>query len=466
MNLSCAGASEARGAQLPSMQLRKSAERVLYVFRGVPGAAGRRLSLVAFYESLVLIYLGVLLFTYPYGLPLGDASIRIPDLLGLLCVGVGASILILRRRFYFDPIFLATIGPFVFLELATPILGAVGYRAPLEAVSSIRMAILWLPIVFLTCLERRVGQPAFERKFRLLLKVSLWLNVVYALLQIMSDLGLAPNWVAFTRFLQPWAVDRHFDVIVGLRPAGFFVNTTALSVFGVVCLSVFYSSYIAERHAEDLRYTLLSLFVIVLTTSRAAVAAAVLIVLVGWFALTPRRKLVVATILAIGIASLLWLVERTVGFEQAFYRFQRIADSGLLADVSFGQRLSHTWPNALRIAADYPMGTLISAPRITVLVDSGYLTYYIQGRWVFSAALAFALISMLIIGALRLWRPNHRPAGLMILFIGLYLSVSMIVTNSMRSPLLIAFLVFAFWKLAAERDGRVLRISVSRDVQG
>ncbi len=53
--------------------------------------------------------------------------------------------------------------------------------------------------------------------------------------------------MAFTRFLEPWAVATNFEVVLGLRPAGFFTNTTALSVFGVVCLCYFYAQYVARR---------------------------------------------------------------------------------------------------------------------------------------------------------------------------------------------------------------------------
>ena len=43
------------------------------------------------------------------------------------------------------------------------------------------------------------------------------------------------------------------------------------------------------------------------------------------------------------------------------------------------------------MARDYPFGTLISAPRIAALIDSGYLNFYMQGKWVFVAALALML---------------------------------------------------------------------------
>jgi hypothetical protein len=292
---------------------------------------------------------------------------------------------------------------------------------------------------------------------RALLAISLWLNVSYALVQIAVDFGYAPAWFAFTTFLEPWAVNPSFDVIQGLRPAGFFVNTTALSVFGIVCLCYFYARYVAQMQPVDLRYVLGSLFLVLLTTSRVAFVAAALIMATGWLALTRVRKIVVLTILAVGVAGFLLAVEITIGIDQVFYRFTRLVESGLLADVSLGRRVNETWPAALAVASDYPLGTWISAPRIAALIDSGYLNYYMQGRWLFIASITLMLLGQFAVGLVCLRRPRMRAGGLMILFLSIYLTLGMVITNPVRSPLVIAFLVFAFWKFKTERDGRWVR---------
>lgn len=421
--------------------------------RGAPLATPAARTLLGSYENLLLVYLASLLYVYPYGIPLSaDSSIRVPDLLGLLCLLAGAVALILRRSIRVDRVFLMTVGPFLLLELATPVLGAIGYRQPLGALSSVRMAILWLPMVLLTLLAEPMREADFEGKLARLLTVTLWLNTGYALVQIAVDLGYAPGWLAFTRLLEPWAVDRQFEVVLGLRPAGFFVNTTVLSMFGIVCLCFFYARYVSNKRAADLRYALLAIFLVALTTSRAAAAAVAVIISLGWFALTVRRKLLVLLAVTAAIAALLLVVEQTVGIDQAFYRFRRLVDSGLLADVSFGGRVRYTWPAALRVAMDYPFGTLISAPKVAVLIDSGYLTYYVQGKWLFVAAVTWLLAGQWYVGVRCLRRPSLRPAGLMILFLTAYLTGAMIITNPLRSPLVIAFIVLAYWKLKAERQ--------------
>lgn len=412
-------------------------------------------SLSRAYQWLVLAYLVSLLFVYPYGVPLGaDASVRAPDLLGVLCLLAGALVLTLRGRLRIDPLFLWIAGPFVVLELVTPVIGAVGYRAFGDAVSSVRMAILWLPMIFLTMLSGFAEEPRFERRLRALLQASIWLNLAYALVQIAVDLGFAPDWAAFTRALEPWAVDRSYEVNLGLRPSGFFVNTTALSVFGVVCLSYFYAHYVASRGPSDLRYVLLSLVLVVLTTSRVAFVASALIIAAGWFGLTRGRKAILAAILLAGMGALLAAIEYTIGLEDMFFRFTRLVENGLLADFSFGRRFRETWPAALAVAENYPVGTMISAPRIAVLIDSGYLTYYVQGRWMFIAGIAALLAGMAAIGLRSLHRSGRNAGGLMILFMFIYLALALVVSNPTRSPLVIAFLVFAFYRLRTERLGR------------
>lgn len=421
-------------------------------------------SLVRAYESLVVIYLVTLLFLYPYGIPLGaDASVKFPDLVGMMCLLLGFTVLALRPRVRPDLLFLAVVGPFVLLEIATPVIGAVGYRKPGDVVSSIRMAILWLPMILLTMIAPPAAQPRFERRLRLLLATTLWLNIPYSMVLIAVDLGFAPSWMAFTRFLEPWAVIAYFDVVEGLRPAGFFANTTALSVFAIVCLSFFYARYAAAQSRNDLYHALGALFLVLLTTSRVAFGAAGLIVMVGWTVLTGRRKLAIAAVFLAVAAALLVVIEETIGLERVFYRFIRVAESGLLADVSFGGRIMETWPAALAVAREYPFGTLISAPRVADLIDSGYLNYYIQGKWLFIAGVAVMLAGSLAIGLRCLRRSRSLTGGTMMLFLAIFLILAMIVSNPARSPAAIALLVFAYWKLRIERASRWVRITVPAD---
>jgi hypothetical protein len=416
-------------------------------------------SLCRAYERLVLVYVASLLYLYPYGIALSadaEAHLRVTDVVALITLLTGCGALLLRGRMRIEPVLCTVVGAFVLLELIMPVVGAVGYRRPVDAVSSLRIAMLWLPMVILTMVSAPFSAQRFEERLAAVLEITIWLNLIYGALQIAVDFGYLPNWLLVTAWLEPWAVDRSYNVVLGLRPAGFFTNTTALSVFGTICLCFFYARYVAEQRRRDLLYTVLSVAVVVITTSRTAYAAAVAILFAGWLRLSAPRKAAMAIIAAAGVGGVLLLVEKTIGIEQAFYRFQRLAESGLLEDVSFGARVYSIWPAALEAARVYTFGTLIQAPRVLPLIDSGYLTYYLQGKWVFVLALVVLLAGLWWQGLHGLLGGRAARIGMMTLFLVIYLTGALIVSNPLRSPLIIAFIVYALWRAGAERAGHLL----------
>lgn len=421
----------------------------------------------SWYERLVLAYLLTQLYFYPYGVTVGAVgSIRVPDVLGMLCIAFGVVILLLRQRIFLDPAFLISVGPFLLLELATPVIGAIGYRQLGDIASSFRMALLWLPMVLLTMQLPAFRAEDFERRLAGMLKVALWANAIYAVIQIASTLGYLPGWLLFTERLRPFAVDRHFDLIEGMRPGGFFINTTQLATFGVLGFIFFYARYISNRQRADLFYVAMAVVVILLTTSRAAYVLTVLIILVGCLALDGRRRLVVLAALGICSAGLLFLIQATVGLEQFLRRFIRIAEAGILEDVSFASRYQVSWPAALELSRMYPVGTLVSAVRVTGVIDSGYLTYFVQGKWAFVGAVAILLGGLGWLGMQGCRARVGQPGRLYMLFLAVYLALAMVTANPARGPLTVFFLTFAFWKVKAERESRVLRITVEGKARG
>jgi hypothetical protein len=414
--------------------------------------------LIRAYERVVLVYLGSLLYLYPYGIALSaDAAVnfRIPDLVAIATLGLGCGALVMAGRGRVERVLFGAVGAFVLLEMLLPLVGALGYRRLVDLVSGVRMAMLWLPMLLLTVLAAPFAALRFERRLAALLRVTLWLNLVYGLVQISVDFGVLPGWLLVTAWLEPWAIGENYNIVLGLRPAGFFINTTALSVFGTVSLCFFYARYVAEPRRQDLLYTLISVAVVLITTSRAAYAATALILLAGWLRLSAPRKAAMLAMLVAGVGALLLLVERTVGIDQVFYRFQRLVDSGLLEDVSFGARIQSIWPAALAAAQDYVFGTLIQAPRVVPQVDSGYLNYYLQGKWLFIAAVVVLLAGLWFQGVRALMGGRAERLGLMTLFLAIYLTGAMIVSNPLRSPLVIAFVIYALWRLGAERASRI-----------
>jgi len=416
-------------------------------------------SLVSAYQRIVVWYVVAVLFLYPYGVTIGDgANLRLSDLFALLALVVGAGAIILRQSLRVDRALLAIVGAFILLELLLPFVGAVGYRRPADAASALRMAMLWLPMLFLTMLAPLRNSTLFEARLERVLGIALWINLVYAVLQIASTFGVVPRALLVTSWLEPWAVDPNYTLIETLRPSGFFTNSTGLSLFGIVCLCFFYARYVGGSARRDLVRTLLALGVVVLSTSRSAYVAAAAILVAGWLRLSPNRKGTVALLVALGIAALLVVVEQTVGIAEAFYRFQRVADSGLLEDASFGKRVYHRWPTAIAAGRAFPLGTLVQAPSALPLIDSGYLNYYLQGRLLFVAALAVLLVGLWQLGLRSFFGSVAERQGLMALFLAIYLSAAMVIANPLRSPLMAVFIVFALWRIGFEGRGRLIAL--------
>jgi hypothetical protein len=287
---------------------------------------------------------------------------------------------------------------------------------------------LWLPMVFLTMLAPSWRSVQFEESLAKLLAVTLWLNLAYAVLQVAAAIGVVPRQLLITEWLQPWAVDHNYNVIQGLRPAGFFNNSTALSVFGIVCLCFFYARHVSSGARKDLVYALVAIGIVVLSTSRAAYAACAAIIFAGWWHLDRPQVHALTAILVAGGAGPLILVQETIGVEvvstgssalrrAACWRMNRLV------------RVHQIWPAALAAARDYTFGTLIQPTRALPLIDSGYLTYYLQGKWPFVAALAALLSSFWYFGLRAFFGLKSQRFGILALFLAIYLAGALLISN-------------------------------------
>jgi hypothetical protein len=424
-----------------------------------PGAASRPgPNFVAAYERLLLWYLASLLFLYPYGVTVGgEASLRPTDLLALMAVVPACCALLVTGRFRLPPLVFGVIGAFLLFELALPFVGAVGYRHPGDAASTLRMALLWMPMVFLTMLAPSLRSIRFEERLSRLLVATLWINLGYSILQVATSLGYFPRTLLPTAWLEPWSVDANYRVFQGLRPSGFFANSTTLSVFGIVCLCFYYARYVATGSRAELVHVFLATAVVVLSTSRTAYIAGAAILFCGWWHLHGERKVVLAALVAAGVVAVLVTVEQTVGIDVAFSRIKRLADVGLFEDSSFGARVYQIWPAALEAARDYPFGTIAQPQRMLPLIDSGYLNYYLQGKWPFVAALAVLLAGLWLLGLRAFFGRASGRRGIVLLFLAIFLTGALVISNPLRSPLMIFFIVFSLWRLQAERGSVLMR---------
>lgn len=416
------------------------------------------MSFVAVYERLLLWYLASLLFLYPYGIVVGgEASMRPTDLLALAAIVPACGAILVSGKLRLPPLVFGIVGAFLVLELALPFVGAVGYRRPGDVASSLRMAMLWMPMILLTMLAPGLRSIHFEERLARLLSATLWINLGYSVLQVATALGYFPRDFLPTSWLEPWSVDANYRVFQGLRPSGFFANSTSLSVFGIVCLSFYYARYVSTGSRRELLYSFLATLVVIVSTSRTAYIACAAILFCGWWHLHGERKAMLAALTAAGAVAVLVAIDRTVGIDVAFSRIQRLADVGLFEDSSFGARFYQIWPAALESARDYPFGTIVQAQRILPLIDSGYLNYYLQGKWPFIAALAVLLSGLWLLGLRAFFgRSSERP-GIALLFLAIFLTGALVISNPLRSPLMIFFIVFSLWRLETARGSVVMR---------
>lgn len=404
-----------------------------------------QLKISALLDGLLIAYICSLIFFYPFGIPvLGNNNIRISDIIAFPLLALGLISFFQFGSIKKLPLLNSIILLFVVFELFYPLLGLfVGYEGLGAFGNTLRMALIWLPFYLYILINEEGKVEKIDKYLNRILKVSLLLNIGYGLIQIAVKVRILPYNFLITKYLEPFAVDSHFRVTDGIRASGFFVNTTALSVFAILSLSYFLGRFIGKKRMEDSVYILISFVAIILTTSRAAVFTGALILGIGWLFFDRKRKLITLLIFTVVAGLMFTLIEVYIGSEVLFERFIRLAEVGA-QDNSFAARSDRIWPRVLQRLEEFEMGTLVNAVSKVGLIDSGYLTYYSQGKWPFLFVLV-AFLGAIIFCGLNIFRNSKNWGNFMVLAIGIYLVSTMVVLNPLRSPIVIFFLLFGLW---------------------
>lgn len=410
--------------------------------------------------NLLALYLLAYFFFYPYGVPItGTATARLVDLVALLCIALGGLALVQHMRINATVLVFWPILPFLAMELLLPLAGVVVFDAPGGVFNAGRLFILHAPVLIAACFCATARLDELHRRITRMLQIILIANFIYASMQLAVGFGVLPEGVLFMELLTPFAVDDNYDTVRNLRESGFFANATGLSQMGIVAIAYFLARYQEGNRRSDLFFALLGMATVVLSTSRAAYVGMFLII--GWMlaqsllSLKVRRIRQVFTIgMVLGVAGalMLWLIATLFGFEEFFARFIRIFEGGLENDYSFSTRANELWPTVLaKVHAYYPYGTLLPAPQVLGLIDSGYLTYYAQGRWLMLGSLILLFASLIVYTqiSLRGWNNWSRH---FVFFLLLYIIPAMVVTNPMRSPLIVFMLYYGMWAIHCERQ--------------
>lgn len=400
---------------------------------------------------LLIVYLVALVFLAPFGVSYGPVNMYLSDVLSLamfvLCFGYLAVGVRMTLTLTFP---IACLIFFVFLEVVLPILG-VGLHGGLSYVSStIRALLVWGPALLFFALYRGRLETLLSGVEKTL-KIGLVLSAIVVVSQAMIFYGFLPELFNIKRYLVDFAVNPSRFEWSSSRFTALFSNPTSLAAFAVISLSYFLARYIVTRNKSYLRYLAVAIFILVLAVSRAALASGVLIVLAALPLLGAKWFLLKLPVLFGSVAALVASL-RLFGFDatRTFNRLSRL-QAGVTEDYSFAQRLFVIWPTRLEEAQAYPLGTLTNPTTIIGTIDSGYLTYYIKSPLILVAVVA--LLASLFFFGIRAYTGRYSFYSLLGFFVGIYLFLTMVISNPVNSPLPAFFLTLALFGASRYRRG-------------
>lgn len=403
--------------------------------------------------NLLFLYLASIIFTYPYGIPIvGDNYARFPDLFALAIGSFAVVVWSLQGKSKFRLVPVLSILPFFILETIFPLIGGIYYGSFSDSLSGIRVILLYLPIV-VCCFWLGINSSLkLDRRIDKLLQIATIANLGYGIVQLAVYMGVFPQSILIGSYLDSFAADDHYREIQGIRIAGFFNNTTSFSVFGIVVLCYFLAKYKATDKTRYLAYLMLAVILVLLSTARAAYVGIVLIFLFNIFSskISKSVKTIFITTLAIFLLLVVLSYYFQIDYERFFQRFIRISEEGLQQDYSWQTRVEGIWPEVISEMPNHPFGTLIPSYKVFGFIDSGYLTYYAQGSWLFIVGLLWFYISTFI----SLFRAKIKPQGWSVDFLYyllLYIVPAMVVNNPMRSPTIVFALIYGLWFFSIEK---------------
>ncbi len=414
-------------------------------------------------SQLLLLYLILIIFTYPYGIEVTrDNYVRLPDLAALVIGGFALLcwFILGKSKLKLKPLF--PILPFLFLELIFPILGAIYYGPISVSLSSARVLLLYLPVTICIFRLSAVSGLKLDLKLEKLLKIALITNVIYCIIQLAVSIGIMPESWLITKSLEAFAADEHFAQTSSFRVSGFFVNMSALASFAIVAMSYFLAKFQVKSDRRYLTYIMLALLLVMFSTSRSAYMVASLIL---FFCLLTSKfnkslKILLTIILSVFFLLLVLSFYLEIDYDIFFSRFIRIQEQGLEQDYSWSTRVEEVWPLVLYKLQKYPWGTFIPSFKILGIIDSGYLTYYAQGKWIFITGFIGSL-AWIFCACFRVEKSQTNWAVFFLRYLLIYISLAMVVTNPMRSPLVIFALLYGLWFLSIDEKKQYFKNSAS-----
>lgn len=347
---------------------------------------------------------------------------------------------------------------FVSLEILLPIVGMVVWADVSSVSSSFRAFIYWFPFLLLLLLY--VPGSRFDlSKLDGVICLAVFLNLFYGLIELGMYLEYLPSYFNFRPYVAGFAPQDRF-LNNRVMSFGFFQNSTAYGVFGFISL-VHFLSRLLENDRNKFKYLMFSLFsfvIIVLSTSRVPLASS--FIAISFFVFLSRKTQ--WNLFLSGFIFVLSFLSIVILFSTEFIlfsRFTRLIEGGLTGDYSLNQRLTVHWPQALEFYRDLGHPVFTNPAKYLELIDSGYITYYVQGGGMMLAVTFLFITACVFSPILRIIKRKDRSYYCYsLLLLGVYLLLGMFISNPLRNPIVIAFLCYVIFGFSVKS-----KVSVNRE---
>lgn len=346
--------------------------------------------------TVFLLVLSMSFLSAPTLHDFGGASINVYDVLLLWCLGVAGVIVCMTGRVKVS--MGASIVPLLIhyaLLVVLPVVGFIVYQYDIGNVtSSIRFAFIVSSISALWLMVAGKEEPVM-RALMCALFIGLLGNFSLASLQHAEFFGMIQGEYLPHYWYEDMVENPKFNNPG--RAVGFFSGPNQLGWFGVVGALLFMGRIIAyrEKSWSDITIFAVSVAIVILSTSRSAfISLAVSAITVTALSYAAKQRVGRITFIAICIsgASVYGLLASGIG-GYVVRGLTAVAHMDLASDGSFAARSQYAWQNAIQAFESYPLGYGGDPVSIAGTIDSGWLSYLVQGSMMLVTSFLLLIVS-------------------------------------------------------------------------
>lgn len=423
------------------------------------------IKLISLFENFFLLQFVVILFLSPLGLP--PTPILSTDISGLFTFAILSFLAILGFRFRPDQIKLTfpliILLIFVFLECFLPLIGIFIWNDITVITSSMRAFLYWIPLLITLAILLSRKKLEDIASYNKIIYIALIANFLVASIELAVYFGNLPEFFNIRNYLEPLTSPNLRERFAYNRiwSAGFFSNSHGLGAFASMLIGHFLArNVLSKKSIISTIFPIIALLAItVMSTSRTALLSSLIMImlfllLVGNHLIIKNRfffsnlfyiKAITLSIITTGI---IWLMSYS---SELFKRYQRLS-GGLEADYSASVRTDYLWPRALNFYRELGHPTFTNPTEFVGTIDSGFLTYLLQGGPIFIGIACLLPLSMFISGFYVYFiKGKESYPTLLMMFSSIYIMIAIININPLRSIEVILFISISIISFSCER---------------